>query len=574
MKTFADILNQYISEIGCTYAELAEKADLSPASVSRYCSGNRIPKASSTSVSKLSHGLAVLAAAKSIDLPEEEIQTYMSESLTQNRYEDFASHFDTLINTLGISIVELAKNVQYDPSYVSRIRSGQRSPLNIDEFVENTCRFVVRKYSDETSISVVSELIACEKNYLESSGNYFDLLMEWFGSPLKAPVNKVDGFLKKLDDFDLNEYIKSIHFDELKVPTMPFRLPTSKNYYGLEQMKQGELDFFKTSVLAKSTEPIFMCGDMQMDDMAQDSDFAKKWMFAIAMSIKKGLHINIIHDIDRPFNEMMIGLESWIPIYMTGQVSPYHFKDISNTVYHHLTYVSGVAALSGECIDGHHNKGKYYLTNNKEELAYYRQKAKFMLSKATPLMEIFQETEKNDFDAFMANIESAKGNRRNILSSLPLYTISDELLDSMLAKNGVSAGISAQIKEYVKKQKQSAEEILSENKIEDELPEISEAEFAESPMALALAGAFLENEILYSYEDYTLHMKLTREYEKTQENYEVKLSKTQAFRNIQIHIMENQWVLISKSKAPNIHFLIRHPKMVDALQNFIVPVYE
>lgn len=32
---------------------------------------------------------------------------------------------------------------------------------------------------------------------------------------------------------------------------------------------------------------------------------------------EKGLHLNIIHNIDRPFEEMMLGLESWIPLYMT-----------------------------------------------------------------------------------------------------------------------------------------------------------------------------------------------------------------------------------------------------------------
>lgn len=47
---------------------------------------------------------------------------------------------------------------------------------------------------------------------------------------------------------------------------------------------------------------------------------------------KKGHHLNIIHNVDRPFNEMMLGLESWIPIYMTGQISPYYLKD-SKTVY-------------------------------------------------------------------------------------------------------------------------------------------------------------------------------------------------------------------------------------------------
>ena len=65
-------------------------------------------------------------------------------------------------------------------------------------------------------------------------------------------------------------------------------------------------------------------------------------MFAIAASIKKGLHLNIIHNLDRPFNEMMLGFESWIPIYMTGQVSPFYLKNTTNAVYQHLNYVSGL----------------------------------------------------------------------------------------------------------------------------------------------------------------------------------------------------------------------------------------
>ena len=38
----------------------------------------------------------------------------------------------------------------------------------------------------------------------------------------------------------------------------------------------------------------------------------------MAMMLKKGLHLNQIHNLDRSFEDMMLGLESWIPMYMTG----------------------------------------------------------------------------------------------------------------------------------------------------------------------------------------------------------------------------------------------------------------
>ena len=63
-----------------------------------------------------------------------------------------------------------------------------------------------------------------------------------------------------------------------------------------------------------------------MEKLVQDKEWAKKYMFGIAMILKKGLHINMIHTLNRPFKEILLGLENWIPLYMTGQVSAYYLR--------------------------------------------------------------------------------------------------------------------------------------------------------------------------------------------------------------------------------------------------------
>lgn len=70
-----------------------------------------------------------------------------------------------------------------------------------------------------------------------------------------------------------------------------------------------------------------------MDDMAKDRDFTKKYMFGLAVLLKKGLHLNVVHNLDRPFHELMPGLEGWIPLYMTGQITPCYLKGVQNNVY-------------------------------------------------------------------------------------------------------------------------------------------------------------------------------------------------------------------------------------------------
>lgn len=184
---------------------------------------------------------------------------------------------------------------------LSRYRSEERLPDMNSEAFDKIC-FAIAE-------------IAKQKNHSELTENF-----------VRKSFLDTEDFLHKLDEFDLNDYIKAIHFDELKVPSVPFQIPTSKTYFGLKEMMESELDFLKATVLSKSMEPVTMYSDMPMEEMAKDPDFPKKWMFGMAMMLKKGLHLNQIHNLDRSFEDMMLGLESWIPIYMTCQISPYYLK--------------------------------------------------------------------------------------------------------------------------------------------------------------------------------------------------------------------------------------------------------
>ena len=51
-------------------------------------------------------------------------------------------------------------------------------------------------------------------------------------------------------------------------------------------------------------------------------------------------------------------------------------------------------------------------------------------------------------------------------------------------------------------------------------------------------------------------------------NYKVIKNSKSTFKNISITILENNYVIISKNSSPTIHFVIRHPKLVNAINNF------
>ena len=567
---FKEVLNKYLKELDCSSKKLSNESGLSESVISRYRSGERTPLKNSEQLNKLTNALFNIAKDSGKNkYTFDKIVSDFNSVLTSDDfdYTTFSNNLNTLITSLNINTHEMSKYIVFDASHISRIRYGKAKPSNPIEFSNKICSYILNRYKNPDDINNLMMIIGCKKSDL-SNEKIYSTLFNWLTSEMVPVKSQVSDFLHHLDLFNLDDYIKVIKFDELKVPSIPFYKAKTKHYYGIEGMKQGELNFFKGTVLSKSKEDIFMCSDMPMEDMAKDIEFGKKWMFAIAMCLKKGHHLNIIHNLDRPFNEMMLGLESWIPIYMTGQISPYYLSNLKNNVYNHLNYVSAAAALSGECINGFHNKGMYYLTTNKNEIEYYKEKSDLLLKKAKPLMEIYRESNIKEYHLFLKKDENIVCDRTRYISSLPLFTISDELLIKILKRNKLSKEEINKIIKYKNNEFKYMNSILKKNKVFDYIYVIKENDFKNDTPSLSLNNLFIDKIINYTYKEYIEHLKLTNEYAKNNKNYNVLTEKDKTFKNITITILKNNHVIISKNSNPTIHFVIRHPKLVAAIESF------
>ena len=567
---FKEVLNKYLKELNCSSKKLSNESGLSESVISRYRSGERTPVKNSEQLNKLTKALFNIAKDNGKNkYTFDKIESDFNIALPSDDfdYTTFSNNLNTLITSLNINTHEMSKYIVFDASHISRIRYGKAKPSNPVEFSNKICSYILNRYKNPDDINNLTMIIGCKKSDL-SNEKIYSTLFNWLTSEIVPVKNQISDFLHHLDSFNLDDYIKVIKFDELKVPSIPFYKAKTKHYYGIEEMKQGELNFFKGTVLSKSKEDIFMCSDMPMEDMAKDIDFGKKWMFAIAMCLKKGHHLNIIHNLDRPFNEMMLGLESWIPIYMTGQISPYYLSNLKNNIYNHLNYVSAAAALSGECINGFHNKGMYYLTTNKNEIEYYKEKSDLLLKKAKPLMEIYRESNIKEYHLFLKKDENIECDRTRYISSLPLFTISDELLIKILKRNKLTKEEIDKIIKYKNNEFKYMNSILKKNKVFDYIYVIKENEFISDTPSLLLNNLFIDKTINYTYKEYIEHLKLTNEYSKNNKNYNILTEKDKTFKNITITILKNNHVIISKNSNPTIHFVIRHPKLVAAIESF------
>lgn len=564
-----DRLNEYMTQLNCSGRELAEASGLSPATVSRYRSGEREPK-SAAEWDKLISGIVRLAAQRDVPaLTEEAVREQLGLVAPESSFdmERLRRNLNSLLATFSISGSDLARSTNYDASYLSRIRNGQRRLADPERFASAVADFVIRRFDGPTERDILAELIGAKASERDAEALYRGLV-QWLGGHDAERSDDVASFLKRLDSFDLNEYTRAIRFDDLKIPTVPFQLPLSKTYYGLEEMKRGELDFLKATALGRSDEPVFLCSDMPMDDMARDQEFTKRYMFGLAVLLKKGLHLNVVHDLDRPFHELMLGLEGWIPLYMTGQITPCYLKGVQNNVYCHFLNVSGSAALSGECIAGAHEQGRYELVKGGEALRYFHDRAAAIWKKALPLMDIYWEEQAAALHAFqLADVQNV-GPRFRVLPAPPLGTLREETLCAMLSAHGLTAAEQRRILDHAAARRSYMEQILAHSAITDSFPELSPEEFAQDAPALPLSTLFFPKDIRYTYEDYCRHREQTHEYARTHPGYSLRSCDTD-FHNISISVHEGRWAMVSKSNAPAIHFIIRYSKLRSAIEAFI-----
>ena len=575
---FHELLSTYLHSVSATQKELAESSGLSTATISRFCSGKREPAYNSRELEDLARALTDLAAKNQIPIASfEEIYQSLRDSVEDMLHVDhdvFLENLNYLLKYLGVRKTELANGIHSDLSHVSRILTGTSNPGNPTVFIHEVATYLAMRYSGSSEIESIARLLGVNSADISTSAALRDGIVTYLGSHAHAESdNPLPRFLAALDSFDLNDYLKSVHFDEIRLPASIPQLPTRKEYSGIKKMMESEIDFMKTTVLSRSKEDCILYSDMPLEEMASDPVFPKKYMLGMALMLKKGLHLHQIHDVNRPFPEMMLGLESWIPLYMTGQISPYYLPASQNQVFLHFLKVSGAAALEGSAIAGNQASGRYVLYRSREDVKHYRVRAEQLLSKALPLMDIYRQDRAELYHKLQKQAYS-DSSCKITCSNLPVFFLPKELLEGILVRAKAGRKIRETIMRYYRNSRDTLLLLLAEHTVHLVLPAPDAASFESSTPGLALADLFLDREIAFTYEEYAACTDALKKMEEENENLHLEFDPSPIFKHINIYIVGDKMIIVSKEKSPCIHFVIHHKKMIRAFRNFIPPIID
>lgn len=578
IMSFSERLDSYLKELGVSAKELSLESGVSQVVISRYRTGQRIPSLDNRGVlEELAYGIEALSHKNDREpINATDVLEAFDSDLSLLNVPFNYENFNFLIRELSLNASEMSRVMNYDPSYISRIRTGKRRPPDPEEFVSTLCKFIYPSLGKSVSVTAFRDLLnvpASEK--FDSYDSFCTLLKAYILNNDNVSEDKnVSVFLKYMDEFDLNDYIRSVHFDEIKLPNVPFSIPKTKVYFGVEGHKAAELDILKLIISSKSNEPAFLFSDFELSDLINDPEFNKKFMTGLAMILKKGIKIQYILNLDSTPNEILFALETLLPLYMTGQVEVYYLPERHNDIFKHLIRVAGSVAMIGTGISGDRKGYCFRTTTSKTFVSGVRQTANALLANASPLMEMYTDYNQPEFIEFLKINTYQKRPRYNKLSSLPMCTIPEKTLRNVLKRNNVSEDIISKEIEYLRALKTMMEVWLRDIEVVDEVPIISKKEFEKAPLFMQLPGGPLPFDLPYTYEEYSEQLEVSREYAKKNKNYKLVENPNSTFRNINIIIYKGEFIWISKMRAPSIQLIIRNAELREVFEKMYFNVEE
>ena len=164
---FSTQLEKLMRLAQCNLVQLAEESGVSQATICRYRSGKRTPKANSEHVVQISGALSRLAERNGVaSVDASAILRQLNRTLEEGAMEQQelnTEHFGALVAWMEMNYSELAPKISYDASTISRIRSGKRRPADPRAFAESVAQVALARRAKLTGTQGLEELIGLRK---------------------------------------------------------------------------------------------------------------------------------------------------------------------------------------------------------------------------------------------------------------------------------------------------------------------------------------------------------------------------------------------------------------------------
>ena len=471
----------------------------------------------------------------------------------------FAERFDALMNIAEVSNSLLGRNVNMNPSYIGRLRSGARPLPKRHEYLADMCRYLMKHIGKDYQINALQKLTGIGSAALAAPETAVSYLERWLLEQERDTL-AVTGRL--ISDFS------RLAARRVAAPADAFAGETPQKYAAYlfgNAGKRRAVEQLLTAILQEEKpQTLLLFSDENMAWLYEDAAFSARWAELFTKVLLKGNRVRIIHTVSRDMNEMLEAVSGWIPMYMTGMIEPYCYPRLRDGLFQRTLFIAPNTAAVAASSVRQETEGmlNLFITDRGALDALVAEFARY-LALCRPLMRIFTGNDAEPFREVTEGLFAADASAYLCCATPPLFSMPEKLVPALSERSGEEALLSqwkrsrCMFEKNIKKQRLTL--VLKDPECALRKPEL---------LRPSVRGWFSGGSISYTREQYLAHIAGLKQMEREYENLKLCFVSGLA-DNMILYVKENTGVVMTKTDAPGTAFVIDERNLVNAFRDYI-----
>ncbi|GHU37859.1 hypothetical protein FACS1894105_10730 [Clostridia bacterium] len=462
----------------------------------------------------------------------------------------FGEKLTELMSVAKLTNIQLAKSLSVDASLVARYKSGVRFPSERGAAVPAIAACIVRNIKDEQKKQEIAEIVGGE------SGDLTARVLAWLSEmpESREDTSGIESFLESVDSYRYR----------VKQPVLPMITlkpfagdgKADRSFHGVKGMRQAILRALYYTAQQDKPTTLYLTSTCSMEYL-NDKLFVAQWASLMVHCLAKGHTMKIIYNIaDRDIDETMTAIQSFVPLYMIGNIEPYWFKTDEKSVFRVTWFViENLAAISSVCTLDMDEDALFDYTTDPERVKMLVKQFNGLFKYSGELMRIYrQQTNMEGYDLRLATFWRQDGDAALLIPSPSLATMPEELLVKILNR----VKIDGSEREKIMAAFSAHEKWLLRQLVQGRLTEyavLGDKQRLNSGEVLVDIPSYIsQNPIAYTKDEYAEHIAHIRRMERESQNYRFGELPMSPFSNIKVMYKKNALTIVEKIGQPTAAF--------------------
>lgn len=473
----------------------------------------------------------------------------------------FHEKLDFLMRLSGTKNSALGRALNFDASYISRIRTGTRGLPKHQPFLTPAAEYFARNLTEPYQRRWAADRINPGRPWPEDREEAAVLIATWLQAADLREESPVTGFLSGVSGLPSLSH-SGLSRGRQAVDVSPGSAGERMYFYGNAGKREAVEEFLSELCQLGTPQTLLLHSDEDMTWLYEDPDFARRWSALLLRLLAQGGRIRIIHAIGRGLEDMLEAIVKWMPLYMIGTIEPYYCPRIRDGIYRRTLFIAkGHTALLSDSIGEGASGTVNIFIRDVRAVAALEEEFDRYFALCRPLMRIYPQGQGAEYFAALSGFEHRVGSMIRAGEAPSLATVPEEVTARLAERGG----------EWLLRRSRDSREAMERAFARgDPVTEILRLPPPEKVMAGGVCVPLSDlagPPVFYTAEEFCAHLRavLARLEE---EGYRVVLS-DEVPENIAIYAREDAGVMVAHTLPPGTVFHMEAPGMTAAFWEYL-----